>query len=129
MAGFSGSTGVPKKYVDDSIQQSTASDWNSLTSYLSSLESGAAVTITYAGKMRTISFRGVSRTHTEDETLITLPQAHRPLVQSNNYFSGNIGGTSVVIAINGSTGKVTIYTLNGATSTARLFFSATYMVQ
>lgn len=118
-----------KAQTDALVAQSKASDWNSLTSYLSSLESGTNAQISYAGKMRTINFQGVSRVHAEGDTLMTLPQEHRPLIQSNNYFSGNIGATSVVIAINGSTGKVTIYMLNGATSTARLYFSATYMVQ
>lgn len=115
--------------MEAAIAQSTASDWRSLTSYLSSIQSGANATITYAGKMRTITFQGVSRVNAENDILMTLPQEHRPLVQTNNYFSGNIGGTSVVIAINGSTGNVVLYTLNGATSTARIYFSATYMVQ
>lgn len=115
--------------VATAIQQSMASDWGNLNSYLSSLESGANTLITYAGKMRTITFQGVARSHAEDETLMTLPQEHRPLIQGNNYFEGNIGGTSVVIAINGSTGKVSIFTINGATSLARVYFSATYMAQ
>lgn len=115
--------------MNAAIQQSTASDWGNLNSYLSSLESGANTLITYAGKMRTITFQGVARSHAEDETLMTLPQEHRPLIQGNNYFEGNIGGTSVVIAINGSTGKVSIFTINGATSLARVYFSATYMAQ
>ena len=120
---------VNTKEMNTAIAQSTASDLKSLASYLSSLESDANAVMSYAGKMRTISFQGVIRAHAEDDILMTLPQEHRPIVQSNSYFSGTIGGTSAVIAINGLTGNVSIYLLNGATSTTRLYFSATYMVK
>lgn len=109
------------------LAQNTASDWRSLTQYLSTLESDATSIITYTGKVRTITFQGVTRVHAENDILMTLPPEHRPYLQANNYFSGNIGATSVVVAINGLTGNVSIYTLNGATTTARLYFSATYI--
>ena len=108
------------------LDSKLAYDWNSFTNYVSSLETGANGIITRFGRMRSISFQGAARTHTEDEVLATLPEADRPTAVAI-FTSGNIGSTSVVIRIN-TNGEITLYTLNGATGSARVYFGVTYAV-
>ena len=108
------------------LSSNIAYDWNGFTNYVSSLETGATGIITRFGKMRSISFQGVTRTHTEDEVLATLPEADRPTAGAI-FTSGNVGSSSVVIRI-GKDGKITLYSLNGVTASGRVYFGATYAV-
>ena len=108
------------------LNSKTAYDWNAFSNYVSSLESGANGIIMRFGKMRTISFQGVSRTHTEDEILATLPEADRPTAGAI-FASGNVGASSIVVRIN-TDGKIALYSLNGVTTSGRVYFNAAYAV-
>lgn len=108
------------------LNSKMAYDWNSFSNYVSSLETGANGIIMRFGKMRSISFQGVVRTHTEDEILATLPEADRPTA-GVIFTSGNVGSSSVVIRIN-TNGQITLYSLNGITASGRIYFNAAYAV-
>ena len=105
-------------------QQLGGRDWGNASSWCSNLESSASTYYQKYGSVRTISFQGVSRSHTEDEVLMTLPEGHRPL--STVYAIGNINGTPVTINLNATSGNVSLYLLNSAGS-GRIYFSVTYI--
>ena len=96
-----------------------------LSSYLKSIESTAIAYISSVGNMRTITFRGDSRSHDEDEILFTLPSNHMP--NENIYFTGNIGAVAVALMINSGNGNCSLFTKNNAGS-GRIFFSVAFAV-
>ena len=108
------------------LKSKIAYDWNSFNNYVSPLETGASGIIMRFGKMRAITFQGLSRTHTEDEVLATLPEADRPTA-GGIFASGNVGSSSVVVRIN-TNGQITLYSLNGVTASGRIYFNAAYAV-
>ena len=110
----------------NALNSKIAYDWSPIVNYVSSLETEARGTITRFGKMRTISFQGVTRTHTEDEVLATLPEADTPTA-GPIFVSANVGSSSVVIRI-GTNGQVTLYALFEVTTSGRVYFGTTYAV-
>lgn len=70
-----------------------------------------------------VSFRGIGRTHVEDETLIaSLPEGYRPV--SAVHFTVALGSDGVCVGYINSQGKATIWSLNttlGAQVTRAVF--------
>lgn len=108
-------------------QQLTSTSIN-CEQYCSSSETDVATRLFCYGKMRTLSFMGTVRTHVEDEVIMTLPSEHRPVGQVMFFGTGTIKGTPVVMRCNGSTGQIVLFLINGATSSARLYFTMTWVV-
>ena len=107
------------------LNSKIATDWSSINSWCKSIESTATTYILKFGRMRTITFQGVSRSHTEDEIIMTLPQGEIPL--ATIFVTGNIGSVPVVIRLNSYDGNVALYTSNSA-GTGRIYFSVSYVV-
>ena len=103
------------------------SDWTVCADYKSAAESSASALLMSFGKQRTLSFQGVARTHAEGDVIMTLPAEHRP-ISGSPFGIGSIGTTPVVCRLNNSDGKLTIYLINGATSSARLYLSMSWVV-
>lgn len=116
--------GTWKNWAQLALKSDVAADWNSISSWCESIESGATTYILKFGRMRTITFQGLARSHTEDEVLMTIPQADRPL--ATIFGTGNIGSIPVTIKINSGDGKVSLYTANGA-GVGRIYFSYSYV--
>ena len=83
------------------------------------VNSGDSFAARKVGNLLIIDFMGANRTHTEDELLFTLNSGYRPAARCK--LIGSISTTPVVMDI-ASDGKCTIYLINGATSSARLYF-------
>ena len=111
----------------DTINSNVANDWTACSDYKASSESGANTILYSFGKQRTLSFQGVQRVHEEDEVLMTLPPMHRP-IEGNPFGIGMIGTTPVVVRLNRSNGQLSLYLINGATSSARLYFAMSWVV-
>ena len=110
----------------NTLNSQIASDWTGCADYKETIESGANAILQSFGKLRTLSFQGVSRSHTEDEVLMTLPSSHRPIGANNIYASGVVNGTPVLIRLNGSNGEITLFLANSA-GTGRIYFSMTWV--
>lgn len=108
-------------------QQLTSSSVN-CAQYCSSSETDVTARLFCYGKMRTLSFMGTSRVHAEDEVVMTLPSEHRPVGQVMFFGTGAIRGTPVIMRCNGSTGDIVLFLINGATSSARLYFTMSWVV-
>ena len=109
----------------NALNSKIATDWDSISSWCKSIESTATTYILKFGRMRTITFQGVSRAHTEDEILMTLPQGEIPL--ATVYVNGLIGSVPVIIRLNSYDGNVALYTANNA-GAGRIYFSVSYVV-
>ena len=109
------------------LNSQIASDWTGCADYKETIESSANVVLQSFGKMRMLTFQGATRTHTEDEVLMTLPATHRPLASNNIFAAGSIGSTPVTVRLNGSDGRVTLFIANGATENARLYFQMVWV--
>ena len=96
--------------------------------YCSSSETEVTTRLFCYGKTRTLSFMGTTRTHAEDEIVMTLPSEHRPVGQVLVFGNGSIKGTPVVMRFNGGNGQVAIFLINGATSSGRLYFTMSWVV-
>ena len=83
------------------------------------VNSGDSFAARKVGNLLIIDFMGANRTHTEDELLFTLNSGYRPAARCK--LIGSISTIPVVMDI-ASDGKCTIYLINGATSSARLYF-------
>lgn len=103
-----------------------ASDWTGCADYKETIESGGNAVLQSFGKLRTLTFQGVSRSHTEDEVLMTLPSSHRPIGGNNIFASGVVNGTPILIRLNGSNGQVALFLANGA-GTGRIYFNMTWV--
>ena len=119
---------VPDASVFSNCIDKEADAINALNSQLSNtnandcatvVNSGDAFAARKVGNMLIIDFMGANRTHTEDELLFTLSSGYRPVARTKAV--GSISTTPVVIDI-AEDGKCTIYLINGATSSARLYF-------
>ena len=108
------------------LNSQIASDWTGCADYKETIESSANAVLQSFGKLRTLTFQGVSRSHTEDEVLMTLPSAHRPIGGNNIFASGVVNGTPILIRLNGSNGQVALFLANGA-GTGRIYFNMTWV--
>lgn len=81
--------------------------------------SGDSFTARKVGNILVIDFMSANRTHAEDELLFTLSSGYRPAAGTKTV--GSISTTPVIINV-AADGKCTIYLINGATSSARLYF-------
>lgn len=86
---------------------------------LSSAESGAVKNCRKIGKAIYIDFIGNNRTHTEGETILTLNSGFRPVASCK--ITGSINGTAVILNADATSGDVTIFLINGATGSGRLY--------
>lgn len=107
-------------------QLSTKGDWTGASAYKEQIESSANCTIQMFGKVRVLSFQGVSREHTESEVLMTLPSEHRPVGGNSVYAVGTVGSTPVVIRLDGGNGQVLLYIANNARA-GRIYFNMTWV--
>ena len=108
------------------LNSQIASDWTGCADYKETIESGSNAVLQSFGKLRTLTFQGVSRSHTEDEVLMTLPSAHRPIGGNNVFASGVVNGTPILISLNGSNGQVALFLANSA-GTGRIYFNMTWV--
>lgn len=109
------------------LNNQIASETVNMSQYLISAESEATCIMLRCGKVRTMTFQGVARVHTEDEVFMTVPEGDR--VKGGNYIHciGIVGGTPVVVRFNGSSGNISIFILNGGTSNSRLYFQISWV--
>ena len=109
------------------INQVLTSDWTGASAYKEQIEASSYPVLQIFGKVRSLSFQGVSREHTEDEVLMTLPSEHRPIGGNAIFTVGSIGATPVIIRLNGNNGQITVYVANNA-GAGRIYFNMTWVV-
>lgn len=108
-------------------QIAARADWTGASAYKEQIEASAVSILQMLGKFRTLSFQGVSRAHTENEVLMTLPSEHRPIGGNAIFTVGTVGTTPVIIRLNGSNGQITVYVANNA-GTGRIYFNMSWVV-
>jgi hypothetical protein len=79
----------------------------------------------WVSNITTISFRGTSRSHAENEVLFTLAQSLRPRLDV--YITGIVGTVVCVLRITASTGECSLYYAPSYPS-GRIYFSATFLM-
>ena len=100
------------------------------TNYSSDITTGTGENDAFCRCLKTgnvvqLTFRGNSRTHTENEILCTVPSALRP--NYTTYHTGTINGKSCVVEMS-SGGDAKLYALYGNTDNARVYFNAMYVI-
>lgn len=135
IAGFQGEKPDQRQVADaegkmadaiNALNSQIASDWTGCADYKETIESSANAVLQSFGKLRTLTFQGVLRSHTEDEVIMTLPSSHRPIGGNSIYAPGVVNGTPILIRLNGSNGQVALFLANGA-GTGRIYFSMTWV--
>lgn len=89
-------------------------------------ETDSLIRIFWTSNITSISFRGVTRTHAENEVILTLVESIRPI--QDVYLTGMLDTVVCVIKISASTGECILYHAPSYPS-GRIYFSTMFLAK
>lgn len=91
---------------------------------VSTIENDSLIGISWTSNITNISFRGTTRSHAENEVILTLAESIRPI--QDTYVVGMLKAVVCVLKISASTGQCTLYHASSYPS-GRIYFSTMFL--